>query len=207
MKRKYIIAVLLLLLVVLVFIVPRMGNFLVADDPQERGTVVVLMGSIPDRILETADVYDEGYAERVVFVHSYMNGYDKLVERDVTIPGHADISKMAVMELGIPENMIVLLDGVARSTRDEAVSVKEYLRENKEVTRILLVTSSYHSRRSKLIFSNVLRDLDRDVEVLARPSKYDDFDAENWWKKREDAKRVVLEYLKLGYFYLWERFR
>lgn len=141
-NRKCFIVAVVVLLIGFLIIVPWMGNFLVADDHEERGTVVVLMGSIPDRVLETADVYDEGYAEMVVFVHSYMNGYDKLVEREVTILGHADISKMAVMELGIPEDVVVLLDGNARSTRDEAISVKEYLRKNKEISRVLLVTSS-----------------------------------------------------------------
>ena len=205
-KRIYIIAVLVLLIGFLL-IVPRMGNFLVADDSLENATVVVLMGSIADRVLEAADVYNEGYADSVVLVNSYMNGYDKLVERDVIIPGYVDISKMAAMELGIPKDMVVLLDGNARSTRDEAVSIREYLMENKEITTIVLVTSSYHSKRSKLIFSKVLKELDREVKVIARPSKYDDFDPERWWSRREDAKRVVLEYLKLSYFYLWEQYR
>ena len=206
-KRKYIVAAVLIVLIGVLLVISQIGNFLVADDSLENGTVVILMGSIADRALEAADVYNEGYADSVVLVDSYMNGYDKLVERGVVIPGYADISKMAAVELGIPQNLVVLLEGNARSTRDEAVTIKEYLMDNKEITTIVLVTSSYHSKRSKLIFSKVLKELDRVVKVIARPSKYDDFNPERWWSRREDAKRVVLEYLKLSYFYLWEQYR
>lgn len=186
---------------------PRLGHLLVAEDQLKSGVVVILMGSIPDRVLEAVDVYQDDFAEKIVFVRSYMSGYDKLVERGVTIPGNADISKLAVVELGVPEDIIVLLDGNAQSTKDEAIHVREYLRENTDINTIVLVTSKYHSARSKRTFVKVLKKLDREIEVLSRPSKYDDFNPDRWWKKREDAKRVVLEYLKLMHFFAWEQFK
>jgi uncharacterized SAM-binding protein YcdF (DUF218 family) len=206
-NKKYIFAAFVIVSILVLLIVPRMGSFLVADDDLKSGTVIILMGSIPDRVLEAADVYHEGYAKGIVFVQSYMSGYEKLIVQGITIPGNAAISKMAALGLGIPEELLTLLEGNARSTTDEAKYIREYLRENQEIDTIILVTSQYHSRRSKRIFIRALRELNRDIEVLSSPSKYDDFNAQNWWKERESAKRVVLEYLKLLHFYAWEQFK
>jgi uncharacterized SAM-binding protein YcdF (DUF218 family) len=73
--------------------------------------------------------------------------------------------------------------------------------------QVLLVSSKFHSRRSALIFRWALADLGRDVKVLSCPTPYDDFNAAAWWKSREDAKRVVMEYAKLANFYLLDRWR
>lgn len=39
------------------------------------------------------------------------------------------------------------------------------------------------------------------------PTPYDDFKAAAWWRSREDAKRVVMEYAKWANFYLLDRYR
>ena len=64
-------------------------------------------------------------------------------------PGHAQRSKMAAIDSGVPEENILILDGNIRSTQDEALILREYIRNNKEIESIILVTSKYHSRRSK----------------------------------------------------------
>ena len=194
------------ILVVLSF--PRLGGWLVAEDEIAKSDIiVVLMGSIPDRVLEAADIYSEGYSDELVMVNSHMVGYDDLLERGVEIPGHAQVTHMAADSLGVNTEDVTILPGEAKSTQDEAVIIREYLREHEEINSMILVTSKYHSSRSKKILTKALDDLDREINVISRPSKYDNFDSDNWWKEREDIARVVTEYLKYINYYVREQFQ
>ena len=194
-----------------VFLMPNLGQWLVAeDDLQASDIIVVLMGSLPDRIhriLQAVDIYNERYSDKLVLVNSYRVDYDIFVERGVEIPpGNAQLSKMAAIDLGVTEENILILDGNAKSTQDEALIIREYIRNNRAIESIILVTSKYHSGRSKKIFRKALSGLDREISIYSSPSKYDTFNASQWWKDKEDIKCVVLEYLKLANFYFREQF-
>lgn len=192
-----------------VFLMPNLGRWLVAeDDLQASDMIVVLMGGrFPDRILQAVDIYNERYSDKLVLVNSYRVGYDIFVERGVEIPpGNAQLSKMAAIDLGVPEENILILEGNAKSTQDEALIIREYIRNNRAIESIILVTSKYHSGRSKKIFRKALSGLDREINIYSSPSKYDPFNVNQWWKDREDIKCVVLEYLKLANFYFREQF-
>lgn len=208
LNRKMCILIAIVLCILLGFmLLPNLGSWLIAEDPlHDSDIIVVLMGSIPDRILEAVDVYNKGVAPKIYLVNSHRVGYDVLLERGVQVPGSAQLSKMAAVDLGVPAENIVILDGAARSTQDEAVIMREYMMEHEDIRSIVLVTSQFHSARSKAIFEKALDSVDRDIEIISSPSKYDTFNAHEWWKDREDAKRVVLEYLKLMNFYVREQF-
>ena len=191
-----------------VFLIPNLGQWLVAEDElQESDMIVVLTGSVPDRILQAVDIYNERYSDKIIFANSNRDDYDIFVERGVEIPpGDAQLSKMAAIDLGVPEENILILEGDAKSTQDEALIIREYIRNNREIESIILVTSKYHSGRSKKIFRKALNGLDREINIYSSPSKYDPSNVSQWWKDKEDRKFVVLEYLKLANFYFREQF-
>jgi len=174
--------------------VPNLGQWLVVgDELQESDMIVVLMGSVYDRILEAADLYDEGYSGRIVLINSYITAKDIIINRGIKVYGNTLLSKMAAIDLGIPEEDVLILEGNSRSTQDEALTIREYIRNNREIESIILVTSKYHSGRAKKIFKKALSVLD--------PSNVN-----QWWRNREDFQWVVFEYLKLANFYFWEQF-
>ena len=191
-----------------VFLIPNLGKWLVAEDEfQESDMIVVLTGSVTDRILQAVDIYNERYSDKLVLVNSYRVDYDIFVERGVEIPpGDAQLSKMAAIDLGVPEENILILEGSAKSTQDEALIIREYIRNNRAIESIILVTSKYHSGRSKKIFRKALSGLDREINIYSSPSKYDPSNINQWWKDGEDINLVVLEYLKLVKFYFCEQF-
>ena len=186
---------------------PVLGNFIVAEDElQHADIIVVLMGSGPDRMLGAVDIYNQGYSDEVIMVKNMIRGYDLVVSQGVDIPHDVEITKDVAVQLGIPEDNIGILAGDALSTIDEATTVREYLKNKDEINSLIIVTSKYHSGRAKKIFVKTMKPLDREIIVLSCPTKYDDFDADSWWKNREDLKRGVLEYLKLMHFYMKEQF-
>ena len=195
-----------LLVLVLLFrgaILAQMGRALVTEDPlREADAIVILMGSIPDRVVHGADLYQAGYADTFVMVDMLeFDDYAVVGERGLVIPRTVEISKDVALQLGVPEEDIVLLGYGADSTYDEAVAVQGYVEaEGKET--VIVVTSRYHSSRSKKTFERVLG---KDVEVISSPSPYDPFDPEGWWKDRAQARAVFLEYQKFVNFYLFQR--
>ena len=186
---------------------PGLGGFLVADDePQPSDILVVLMGSGPDRMLGAVELYKQGYAERIVMVRNMVRGYDLAVSQGVKIPHDSDVAREVAVQLGVPAEKVIILPGDALSTQEEAVQVREYLKSQKDIDSLMIVTSKYHSGRAKKIFVKAMKSMDREIRVISCPTQYDDFNAEGWWKDREDLKRGALEYLKLFHFYLREQF-
>jgi len=190
-----------------IFMVHNLGQWLVVmDELQESDMIVVLMGSVYDRILEAADLYNEGYSDKIVLINSYIIAKDTIINRGIKVYGNTLLSKMAAIDLGIPEEDVLIIEGNSRSTQDEALTIREYIRNNREIESIMLVTSKYHSSRAKKIFKKALSILDREIDIYSSPSKYDPPNTNQWWKDREDIKWVVLEYLKLANFYFYEQF-
>ncbi len=166
------------------------------------------MGSGPDRILGAVELYEQGYAPCIIMVENWEPGYELLQPSGAVLPRDAELAAMVGVQLGVPEEAFIILPGDARSTKDEALIVTQYLKEQQlKVDKVLLVSSKYHSKRSAKIFRWALRGLDQDVKVLSCPTPYDDFNAAAWWSSREDAKRVVMEYMKLVNFYLFDRWK
>lgn len=186
---------------------PSLGNFLVAqDEPQPSDIIVLLMGSGPDRMLGAVDLYKQGYADYIVMVRNMVRGYDLVVSQGVKIPHDTDIAREVAMQLGVPEEKITVLPGDALSTQDEAIAVREYLKNEPDIDSLIIVTSKSHSGRAKKIFVKAMSSIDREIKVLSCPTEYDDFNVDRWWKDREDLKRGALEYLKLIHFYVKEQF-
>jgi len=204
-RLKTLLAVFLLLLVIAVFLIPRMGTYLVRQDKPVKGdALVILMGNIPDRVLEAADLYREGYAGKILIVMADRYGIGVFRKKGIPLDGQTAIAQKALIGLGIPADSIIILPGDAKSTLDEAVAVSHYTEQHPQFDTLLLVTSSYHSRRATLTFNKEFRHLPHPVTIVSCPSKYTGFHSKDWWKDRESAKLVFLEYLKLVNTWLFQ---
>ncbi len=208
-KKILIFLVILLAFFILagILFIPKLGQWLVVNDEvRESDVILVLMGSVYDRILEAVDLYQESYSDKIILINSYIAAKDIIVNRGLQAYGNTLLSKMAAVDMGIPEEDIIVLDGNSRSTQDEAMTFKEYIKKNKEIDSIIIVTTKFHSRRAKQIFIKALSNLNREIEICVRSSKYDMSNVDEWWRNREDVEWVVFEYLKLAHFWFREQF-
>lgn len=207
-KKLYIIIVItlaILLLAKICFL--NLGHFLVAEDePEPSAVAIVLMGSGPDRMLGAVELYRAGYVCEIVMVRNMIGGYDLAVSQGVEIPHNTDLAREVAVQLGVPPEKITVLPGDARSTQEEAIRVRKYLRDEGGIDSLILVTSRTHSGRSKKIFVKALSSIVREIRVLSCPTRYDSFDEKRWWQDREDLEQVVYEYIKLFNFYFREQF-
>lgn len=209
MKKKHVVLLILVILVVLALLFFRFGGeILVVEDNLEavdQATLVLLMGSVADRALGAYELYETGKVDSIVMVRSQLAGSDLLEGKDISIPEDAELSKRVLTELGVPEEDITILSGDAESTKDEALTIKKYMKENPEIDTIILTTSKFHSYRSKLIFDKAL--IDEEVTIYAAPTPYDPFEPRGWFRDRENIQRVATEYIKLAHFLLLEQFQ
>lgn len=202
----YKLGVLLVILLLLVGGCRRAGTWLVkSDQPEHADAIVMLMGSISDRVLQTADLYHGQVSGKVLIVEEGMGAYRVLEERGVQIISNSTQVRSALISLGIPADSIMILPCGATSTRMEAATVTDYLSTSNDVDTLLLVSSPTHMRRAFKIFRAAFKTLETQPVLYCSPSPYTDFHAEKWWRRKEDIQRVLMEYVKLVNFALFEK--
>lgn len=180
----------------------RLGTWLSKETvPQHADALVLLMGNFTDRVLQTADLYASGSADRVIIAEESMGGYQGLFNRGVTIMSHTSQAVNSLVALGVPADSITVLPGDARSTLDEAVIIRNYLVAKPEIDTIVLVSSPYHLRRASMIFGKSFKEAGLPVFTGTGSSgAYTDYDPARWWRSKEDIQQVLTEVVKIGSF-------
>ena len=202
----YKLAIVLVILILAVGGCRKAGSRLVkADDPEHADVMVMLVGSIVDRLLQTADLYAEGVAGKVWIVETGMRENSALEERGVKLDSYSRQACNALISLGIPADSIVILPGDATSTRMEAQVIRDYLRTQTGIETVLLVSSSEHTRRAFKIFEAAFSPLEEPPALYCSSNSYTKFNSEKWWRDRDDIQEVIMEYLKMVNFALFEK--
>jgi uncharacterized SAM-binding protein YcdF (DUF218 family) len=129
-----------------------------------------------------------------------MAGLEEVRKLGINIPENRELVITILQGLGVPLYAIETSAQEVTNTWDEAQEVSNLV-EQKGYKSVLLVTSKYHSRRAYLIFKDALKGK---ATVVSVPSSYDSSDPESWWKRDEDAKKVIMEYQKLLVYY-WRK--
>ena len=182
------------------------GRWLVLHDAlQPADALLILTGVVGDRAQHAADLYHSGHAPLVLIVHDYEPGKEYFAARGIYLPNAAEITRDLLVQLKVPDSVIILLPAQARSTKDEAQAMMAYLEQHTGISTLLLVSSASHTRRSMIIFRNRFRNKEFHTTLISAPSPYTGFEAQRWWTNRESAKDVFNEYTKLFWFLLFER--
>jgi uncharacterized SAM-binding protein YcdF (DUF218 family) len=61
--------------------------------------------------------------------------------------------------------------------------------------RAIVVTSSYHTRRTRRLFRKAFEG--SGIEIRVYPVQRDPWNPEGWWTREQDTETLVLEYIKL----------
>ena len=88
------------------------------------------------------------------------------------------------------------------STRDESRDAEKCL-GREEGTRILIVTSDYHTRRALSIFRREARGKSYSVAAAYDPAQF----GVHWWKHRQWAKTCLEEWLRFAWWNAVDRWR
>lgn len=186
-------------------VLSTIGGFLIArDGTHPAEAIVVLSGSLPDRMLEAVDLYQAHMAPRIILTREpSLPGLAALRARGGNLPEPHEENLMVAQHFGISRDVISVLPTPASSTLAEARIVISYLQAQR-IKSILLVTSKAHARRARMIFRRLAQGR---IEITVCPSPYDPFTPDDWWHDRGTVRRVITEYGKLLTYLLIDRWR
>ena len=176
------------------------GTYLVTHEtPVKADAIVVLSGEVPARAMAAADLFRQGTGMTVFVSPGNISSIWKRAvhELGVDLPDDSEMNRRVLMRLGVPAAAIQKIDE-ADGTLGEARALFS-IAQRSGFTRILVVTSKYHTRRAGKIFRWVFGDT-MSVQVIG--SSYDDFDPARWWDNRLDTYHVIMEYQKMMLFML-----
>ena len=147
--------------------------------------VFVLGGDADTRPFAAAAMIRSGWARQVLIVPTAHE------------PGehsHQELLRDILVRRGVAAAAVVELPGQVASTRDEARSLRQFL-ERHPGHSVAVITSDYHTRRTRSIFTAQLGDCARQVHFVAAPTER--FTAANWWHYEQGWKLYIGEYIKL----------
>ncbi len=184
----------MILFVIKASVFEKIGSFLVFQDELEPSdAIVVLSGSSTgNRIEEAARIFNKGLGKALVFSgYSYYPGMDS----------HVGMKQYAV-KLGVPDDKIVAEKATGEiSTWGEALANLKLL-ERLEAKSLILVTSSFHTRRSHWVYERAIKKLNMDISLRVQPAYDPKVPYPGWWKIRSGKKKVFDEYIKLFYYFI-----
>ncbi len=206
-SRKFLHCFLLLLVATVVLfllresILSEVGNFLVVSDSLDRADVIEVLSGHSVRYQKAAELFSQGWAPRIVITKgTYPHSVEELKRYGISELESHEKGAAILRFLKIPKCVIEIIDGYNKSTVDEARKLRRYMLDQ-GLKRLIVVTSNFHTRRSRLLFRRVFKGTGIAIVVQAAPPDYD-FDPEQWWTRRENSKTLLWEYQKLIYYAL-----
>jgi len=171
----------------------NVGRWLDREDPlQKCAAIAVLSGRMPDRALEAARLYNQGYAAQVWLSYS-VEPAATLQKYGVPYAGEETYDRLLLVHQGVPESAIHMLDPPIVNTADEMRTFGKALR-NLQDRRLILVTSKVHTRRTAALWKLLSS---KDGTAIVRGVSDDEFEPARWWKNTRDALDVAREVLGL----------
>jgi len=158
------------------------GEAWVVEDTLERSDAIIVLSDdnfYADRATRAAQVYRQGLGPVVIASGRRLRPY----------AGIAELMEHDLIERGVPKDKIMRVAHDADNTREESLALAKVVAQ-KKWRSVIVVTSNYHTRRARYIFSHVLP-AGTKVRVTGAPDG--DFDPERWWEKRISVKELLRE--------------
>lgn len=206
MRRRPLLTALLVVLALLAMVavahrplLRAAGHALVVEDPgRPADAIVVVAGGTPGREARAAALFKAGGAPVVLvsrqFVPTRVRTLLELGIRPLDFQGE---SVAALEKFGVPRSAIVTLDEPVEITETELQRVVAAAKA-RGWRRVTLVTSAFHARRVRLIWSRAAAGA---VEAGLAVTHDECSSEDGWWRRRRCSEAVLHEYLGLFALY------
>ena len=159
-----------------------LGESWVVEDTLDHSDVIFVLSDdnfYADRATRASQVYRQGLAPVVVASGRRLRPY----------AGIAELIEHDLMERGVPKDKILRVAHDADNTREEAIALAQ-VASQKKWRSVIVVTSNFHTRRARYIFSHVFP---KGTKIQITGARDGDFDPERWWEKRISVKDLSRE--------------
>lgn len=172
-------------------ILNQLEDYLINSVPPKPADVIVVLSGddIAERVVFGVRLYKAGYGKKII-----MSGGPYYWNSTC-----ARIMRKHALYLGVSEDEI-LLEERSTTTYENATYILSLI-ANQGFGSAIVVTSPYHTRRTRIIFEQLLHDKGIDLRVCAFPLATSK--PKSWWKDEVMTRFLVNEYLKLLWHYLF----
>src|SRR5262249_59507168 len=169
--------------------------WIVSGEVMQSDVVAVLGGQIDVRPFAAADLYNRGLAKKVLV----SNNQETRAAAIGAVQGHTQSNRAVLLKLGVPENAIELFGQANKSTRDEAVALREWV-ERHGAKSVIIPTEVFAGRRVRWVFAREFAGLDVRINVLSLEPV--DYTRTEWWKTDVGLMTFQNEVIKYIYYRL-----
>ena len=179
------------------------GTLLIAEvEPFPADAIVILGGGGPDRAREAADLFNDGLAPRVVITTGEApDNYRELAELGIALVLPHENYLRVLNGFGVTDADIVRIEDASSESMDELRGVRQFA-VDRGWSRLIVVTSNYHSRRALLITDYVF---DAEWQIAVVGSRYSEFRPNGWWREVRHVRTFLIEFQKLLAYELYLR--
>lgn len=167
--------------------------WIVSDVVTKADAAVVLGGGLAVRPFAAADLYRRGLVNKVLISQVVV---DPLVSIGIG-SSHTELNRQVLLKLGVPAAAIETFGTANRNTKDEALSLRAWAKQN-NASSFIIPTEIFAARRVKFIFDRELSDKTIEVLSLAPPQ----YTKDDWWKIDAGLVTFQTEIMKYIYYRL-----
>lgn len=176
------------------------ARWLIVSAPLDRAdAIVILSGSstLLERAQHAARLYSERRSQKILLTNDgQQGGWSSTEQRN---PYFYERSLAELHRLGVPSESIEVVGPVVHGTWDEASLINEYANTH-NLRSLLIVTSSYHSRRALWTFRTLFRGNNTQIGLDAVGTGIQTPPPATWWLHIAGWRMVAGEYVKLAYY-------
>ena len=110
-----------------------------------------------------------------------------------------DAQKNAMVLMGVPESAIEIMSATRDNTAGESAALRQLL-QSRGWSRIIVVTSKFHTARAGFAFRRSFRGTS--IKVIVRATRYDTTNIDRWWEPRRNFRMGLFEAQSLLAYWL-----
>jgi uncharacterized SAM-binding protein YcdF (DUF218 family) len=194
MKKKTILLALLLgigFCLVPILLVAAGGILVIADPIDKADAAVILSGGELERVNTAAILYHNQTVSKVILTET---GNTLRVLNEP----YTKLLKEQLRKENVPDNAVLITEGISTSTFAEAHAVKDLLYKV-DLSSIIVVTDPYHTFRTRLIFREVFAASTKTFRIIPADDHW--YHSTTWFLSKRGWETTILEYIKVfGYF-------
>lgn len=204
MKRKAkLILFCCLLLGAWIIIAPFLATALIVEKPLDHSdAIIVLSGSAvyKERTKKAAELYKQGISPRIFITDdATKSGWNAGEEKNIP---YVELEQRELIANGVSPDAITVLPGTVAGTDDEAKKLREEI-DARPLSKVLIVTSAYHTRRALRTFEKILAGKNVEIGIAHPPAGEQTPQPNYWWLKPRGWQTVAGEYVKSVVYYVF----
>ena len=166
-------------------------QILVVKSPVRKvDALVVMAGARHHRLPAALELFRQGVAPKILLTNDGMKGpYSFRDKKNLYL---VEWAREYLLEKGVPEDAIVLLNFTQSGSYFDALNTRAYVQNHDDIGSLLVVTSHYHTRRTLWTFKRIFQEMNVRIGVYPVPK-----DPGN---KSRLFKTMIIELGKLFYY-------